>query len=196
MILRPGDIVCVTDLSPTTWLDNFLGKLIVTVSKARSYDGHSEFRHSLIITSIEGDTFEALWKFSRQNLFIDYTGYKLIIGRHRDMTPEGFEYAHRILSKKYEGKRYPIFRLASHATTVTARMFPMIKPVCSELTRMLTLLAGCRDYPDEEYHIFDSVDEHFKWAHKKSKGYTPDFQADIMRGADLWDVVEFGDFNV
>lgn len=64
MILKPGDIVCVTDLSPTGFFDKMLGKLIVSVTKARSADGQSEFRHSAIITSMQGDTFEALNKFS------------------------------------------------------------------------------------------------------------------------------------
>lgn len=196
MILQPGDIVCITDLSPDSWMDEWLGKLIVSVSKARSADGDAEFRHSLMITSIEGDTFEALWKFGRQNLYTDYSGFKMIIGRHRDMTPEGFEYAHKIVSEKYEGRYYPIFRLTSQWSAVTAKWFPMFKPVCSELTRMTTLLAGCRDYPDETLPPFNNDMERFKWAHKKAKGYTPDNQADEIRGADLWDVLFYGDFNV
>lgn len=195
MILKPGDIVCVTDLSPDSFMSKMLGKLIVAVSKARSADGEAEFRHSLIITSMEGDTYEALWRFGRQNIFTDYMGYKLIIGRHKDMTPEGFEYAHKILSEKYEGKLYPFVRLTSHITSITAKCMPMVKPVCSELSRLLLLLSGCRDYSDEEFHTFDNPDEHFKWASKKAKGYTPDCQADAIRGDDLFDVVEYGAFN-
>ena len=196
MILKPGDIVCVTGLSPRSWMDKCLGKLIVSVTNARSSDGHAEFRHSLIITNIEGDTFEALWKFDRQNLFQDYLGYKVIIGRHKDMTPEGFEYAHRIVSEKYEGRRYPVLRLLAHGTTVTAKWTPMFIPVCSELTRLTTLLAGCRDYPDEKFPIFKNDEERFKWAHNKAKGYTPDNQADAIRGDDLWGVMKYGAFNV
>lgn len=196
MIVKPGDIVCVSTLSPRSWMDKCLGKLIVSVTNARSSDGHAEFRHSLMITNIEGDTFEALWHFDRQNLYQDYLGYKVIIGRHRDMTPEGFEYAHRILSEKYEGKLYPVLRLLAHGTTVTAKWTPMFRPVCSELTRLVTLLAGCRDYEDEVLPTFHSVEEHFKWAHDKAKSYTPDNQADKIRGADLWDVMKYGVFNV
>ena len=196
MILKPGDIVCVSSLSPNSRMDGLLGKLIIKVTNNRSADGSSEFRHALMITSTEGDTFEALWRYDRQNIFKDYIGYKVIIGRHRDMTPEGFEYAHRILSEKYEGKRYPVLRLIAHATTVTARWTPMFRPVCSELTRLETLLAGCRDYPDEKFPTFNSIDEHFKWAHKKAKSYTPDNQADEIRGADLWDVLEYGHFKI
>ena len=196
MILKPGDIVCVTDLSPDSFMDGWLGKLIVAVTKARSADGDAEFRHSLMITSNQGDTFEALWKFSRRNLFIDYTGYKMIIGRHKDMTPEGFEYAHKILSDKYEGKYYPFFRLLAQGTAVTAKWFPMVKPVCSELSRMAGLLAGCRDYPDEVLPTFKNDEERFKWVHKKAKGYTPDNQADEIRGADLWDVISYEVLNV
>lgn len=196
MILKPGDIVCVTAISPTSKMDEWLGKLIVSVTNKRSSDGNAEFRHSLMITSTEGDTFEALWRYSRQNIYQDYLGYRVIIGRHRDMTPERFEYAHKIVSRKYEGKRYPVLRLLAHATTVTAKWTPMFKPVCSELTRITTLLAGCRDYEDEKFPIFYNDDAYFKWAHDKAKGYTPDNQADKIRGADLWDVQHYGDFKL
>lgn len=196
MIVKPGDIVCVTGISPTSTMDKWLGKLIVSVTNKRSADGNAEFRHSLMITSMEGDTFEALWRYSRQNLYKDYMGYKVIIGRHKDMTPEGFEYAHKIVSEKYEGKLYPVLRLLAHATTVTAKLTPMFRPVCSELSRITTLLAGCRDYEDEVFPIFNSSKDHFKWAHDKAKGYTPDDQADKIRGADLWDVMEYGVLHV
>ena len=194
MIVKPGDIICVTGLSPRSKMDEWLGKLIVSVTDKRSSDGHAEFRHSAIITSIQGDTYEALWEYGRQNIFTDYLGFKVIIGRHRDMTPEGFEYAHRILSEKYEGKRYPVLRLLAHGTTVTAKWTPMFKPVCSELTRLFNLLAGCRDYPDETFPTFNTDKERFKWAHKKAKGYTPDNQADSIRGDDLIDVIKYGSF--
>jgi hypothetical protein len=175
-------------------MDQWLGKLIVSVTNKRSPDGQAEFRHSGMVTSIQGDTYEALWRFGRQNLYTDYLGHKIIIGRHRDMTPEGFEYAHRILSEKYEGKIYPVLRLLAHGTTVTAKWTPMFRPVCSELTRLFWLLAGCRDYPDEEFKTFSSDKERWEWAHKKAKGYTPDNQADSIRGDDLIDVIQYGSF--
>lgn len=194
--LRAGDVVCVTDIAPDDFFSKMLGNIIIGVTKLRSADGDSEFRHSALITSMVGDTFEALTKFTRNNIYTKYNGYRVIIGRHKDMTPEGFEYAHKILSDKYEGKTYPYFRLLAQLTSVTAKWFPMTKPVCSELTRMHGLLAGCRDYEDEVFPKFDNMEDHFDWAHKKSKSYTPDNQADEIRGADLWEVIYYGDFNV
>ena len=195
MILKPGDIVCVTDLSPEGFMDKMLGKLIVSVTKSRSADRESEFRHALMIINSEGDTFEALSTFKNLNMHKDYKDHKIIVGRHRDMTLTGFNYAYNIVNKKYHGKRYPWYRLLAHGSSALSGWTPMIKPVCSELTRMFTLLANCRDYEDQKFGEWDNPDIHFNWAHEKSKGYTPDNQADMIRGADLWDVIFYGDFN-
>ncbi len=170
----PGDIVCVTGTPDDGWQNNALGWMIRKVSSIRSSDNHATYRHSLVITDRAGNTFEALWRYRSQNFWDAYRGCQVIVGRHTDMTPEGFKRGIAWF-KQYEGKLYPVFRLLCHATQLTSKWPPEWlvrgwKPVCSEGVGGTLDHARCRGF---SYY----------------KGLTPDNLADRIRLWDYFDII-------
>lgn len=159
--LRPGDIFC-------SQYPSELGSAIRWITGRRSQDRSAEYSHVGIITGEDGGTFEAVRRIQRQNLFKDYAGVKVRIGRHRDMTGEAFEKG-MADALKFEGHIYPYHRLLLHAFHLSGIINTGKFPVCSEL-------AMC----------------HFIWPagliHYKPKGWNPDQVADMMYSWRWWNI--------
>ena len=124
--LNQGDIFCTRN--PMA-----LGRIINFVQKIKSKDNEAEYSHSGIIMYKDGMTFEALWTNKRQNLFVDYRGKKVLIGRHKEMTPEKFHLGWEGI-KKHEGKWYAGHRLILFLIPFTAKYINFGLGICSELT--------------------------------------------------------------
>jgi len=144
--LQPGDIFCTRN-------PMFMGKAINFVQKFISVDGRSRYSHSGIILSETGETFEALWRNRRQNLFTAYQDKNVIVGRHRSMTPLLFGQAWDRI-RHHEGKWYAGHRLFFFLLCPPLAKYLSVGPgVCSELTAKLWFRAGLIDfwsgvYPD------------------------------------------------
>ena len=160
--LKSGDIFCVTD--PKGWIS----RIINAHQWLWSIDGESTYSHSGIITDKNGDTFEALYNgIRRSNIFTEYTGRPIIIGRVVGMDDAKFDERFAVVSK-YEGKIYPYWRLFLHGIPFLAKFFHQAKlPVCSELVWMFSDLGN-------------------PW------GITPDIAADRIRHWDEIDMIYEG----
>ena len=161
-MLRNGDIFCVRGA-------DVIGGAIRWVTKLQSSDNESEYNHCGIITDTDGSTFEAVLKYSRQNLFASYHGYEVLIGRHVDMTPERFNIGFAKVAH-LEGQSYPFLRILLHFSHIGAKYIHFGKPVCSELVWMFLNATGMKDC---DYY----------W------GMTPDDVADAIDKWDVFDVV-------
>lgn len=159
MILAAGDIFC-------TQNPMMLGRAINRVQKFISMDGRSEYSHSGLILNSAGTTFEALWKNGRQNLFAAYQDKKIIVGRHKKMSPLLFNLGWNKL-KHHEGKWYAGHRLVLFLLCPPLAKYLAIGPgVCSELTAKHWYKAGLIDfwsgvYPDflaDMIHTWRDID--------------------------------------
>lgn len=164
--LHPGDIFCSAN---PMWL----GKAIMFVTKIHASDNKAEYSHSGIILDDQGTTFEALWTNRKQNLFEAYKGKKVLIGRHKDMTPE------RALAgwarvKHHEGQAYAGHRLFLFFIPFLAKYLNLGLGVCSELTAKFIVGSGI--YPE------------FYW-----KGKNPDHIADMIVKWKDWEIVFEGE---
>ena len=132
--LRKGDIVC-------TMNPDIFGETIISVQKLWSKDNDAKYNHCVIITGEDGDSFEALEKIKKTNLFLDHYGEECIIFRHSLMTNEMFEKGFDSI-KKYENNTYPIWRLFLGVIPPLMKMFGTGDfLVCSELAAKF--LIGC-----------------------------------------------------
>lgn len=163
--LLPGDIVCVTysmDLDPDG--KNYLqAALTYGIRKTQCFndvDGKAHFTHTFFITDVAGTTFEALWKYRKQNLYKAYAGQEVLIGRHHKMTRLAFYTAYSKLHSAYNGKNYPALKLPAFLFFPRLLKYIPGKPVCSELTGKLLYDTGCIDH----------------W-----RGITPSYIADMIR---------------
>ena len=123
--VQPGDIFC-------SQYPSELGKAIRWITGRRSADKNAEYSHVGIIIGEDGETFEAVSRIWRQNLFRDYAGVKVRIGRHRDMSKDAFEKGLES-ALAFEGNRYPYHRLLLHALRLAGTINTGRFPVCSEL---------------------------------------------------------------
>jgi hypothetical protein len=160
--LKPGDIFCTAN---PMWL----GKAIVFVEKLHSSDNQAEYGHSGIIMAADGTTFEALWTNKKQNLFTAYNGKKILIGRHKRMTPEAFQKGWDVI-KNREGEVYAGHRLFLFFIPFLAKYINLGLGVCSELAGKFIAGSG--------------IVSGFWW-----KGKNPDHIADMIHKWKDWEVV-------
>jgi len=132
-ILKPGDIFCAAN-------PMMLGRLINFVQKLKSKDNQSEYSHAGIILTTEGETFEALWKNGKQNLFEAYKGKKVLVGRHIAMDTERFQAGWEGV-QKHEGKWYAGHRLLLHLIPLASKL-SLGLAVCSEIVMKFLCKAG------------------------------------------------------
>ncbi len=166
MILKPGDLFCVTyetdrDDDPS-FLQSVLSFGIRGIECFNDVDGKAQMTHVGIVVSPGGKTFEALWTYRNQNLYRAYAGQPILIGRHRDMNERRFAGAHREIVRKYGGKQYPAWKLPLFALAPRIIKYLPGKPVCSELGLQEWMLAGCQ-----------GIDH---W-----RGATPSYVAEVIR---------------
>ncbi|MCK9341128.1 MAG: hypothetical protein M0P37_05200 [Synergistaceae bacterium] len=159
MNIKPGDIFCTRN---PMWL----GRAINFVQKIGSKDNQSEYSHAGIILTADGETFEALWRNGRQNIFEAYKGKKVLVGRHIEMDPEKFGAGWNGI-KHHEGKWYAGHRLLLHLIPLASKLsFGMA--VCSEIVMKFLCKAGIAD----------------TWA-----GWNPDDVADMIHNYKVYEVV-------
>jgi len=161
-LLKSGDIFCTKN---PMWL----GKAIIFVEKLHAADNQAEYSHSGIILNEAGCTFEALWTNKKQNIFDAYKGVKVLIGRHKNMTPEAYDKGWDKV-KNHEGQWYAGHRLFFFFIPFVAKYINLGLGVCSELTAKF--LAG------------SGVMENFYW-----KGKNPDHIADMIHKWKDWEII-------
>uniref|UniRef100_A0A6H2A4J0 Peptidase n=1 Tax=viral metagenome TaxID=1070528 RepID=A0A6H2A4J0_9ZZZZ len=178
--LEPGMIF-------TTKNPMMLGRAICWFEKLRSADNQAEYSHAGVIIGRPAITFEALWTNKKQNLFKAYAGTKVLIGRHKDMTPKravmGWDGV-----KKYEGQVYSFWRLLLHALPFCSKIGTGGFAVCSEIaakyiSKSGVMVAG-KKVSSELVAEFLKTGESFYW-----KGRTPDDIADMIHNFKGWSVV-------
>ncbi|MFC1885328.1 hypothetical protein ACFL2O_11220 [Thermodesulfobacteriota bacterium] len=138
-----------------------LGKAINFMQGIWARDSKSVYSHSGILTDEKGNTFEALWTITRQNLFEAYEGKPIVIARYKfsaevmeivddvlegnpEIDPKVIDKALKELEGSYEGKWYPGWRLFMHLIPPVAKLSVFKLPVCSELTAKYAWLIGAR----------------------------------------------------
>jgi hypothetical protein len=141
-MLKAGDIFAV---APPEGQGNFASNAIVGITTKYEVDGKARASHAGIVIDERGTTFEAIQpRYCMQNIWNAYSGCRLIIGRHIDMSPERFQIgwdAVRVL----QGMSYPEWRLLLFARAVwAARRFHQVREVCSENVFHFLSAAGCR----------------------------------------------------
>ena len=138
--LKSGDIF--VSRSHSRLLDFF----ITRAQKAIAFDSLSFFTHAGIIVNKEGKTFESGikieglsgFRIGYQNLYENYEGVSVRVLRHREMTPDRFQYAFAPLSRTYNRKPYPIWRLPFFLVPSVARKLKLTSlGVCSEIAAKL-----------------------------------------------------------
>jgi len=87
--------------------------------------------HGGFIVSPNGATMEALWKVRNAHI-TDYIGKRVLIFRHKDMTPEKFDYSFRKIFQEHWGQTYPFYRPLYILSPVLCKAFTK-KAVCTEL---------------------------------------------------------------
>ena len=136
MIYQPGDIFC-------TCAPNFASRMIVKATAWWSIDCRAEYSHAGVITSADGETFESrLGGVGKYNIS-DFAGMPLLVGRHKDMTPERYERAMTPIIEKYDGRAYPWWRIPLHLIPPIARRVGKGDYfVCSEVVTKLLRDSG------------------------------------------------------
>ena len=164
--LRPGDVFVTKNPAP-------IGRAINKIQALVSRDGRSVYSHAGIILDSKGTTLESLWRCKRQNLFKAYAGKPVCIARWPGISDVQYESALQAIQGKYEGRRYPIWRLLFHMIPVIARHISAGGRfvVCSELVArflfQLRLQGGYKDAAG------------YNWPrHKYFCGTNPDMLAD------------------
>jgi len=141
--LHQGDIFCVGNPSAK------LGRYINRWQIHHSWDRKSTYTHTGIITHEDGRTFESGipqpgedgWWIGEGSLW-NYCGSNILIIRHFNFTPEIFYRTFPVLQARWEGKRYPIWRLPLFAAGLAGMLHNIDIPVCSETSAALYTMAG------------------------------------------------------
>jgi len=163
-VLRPGDIF----FSENSWMFNWI---IKAYQKQSSPDGKSEFGHAGTIIDFSGTTFEALSKYKNQDIWKAYKGHKVLIGRHKDMTPEKAKKGYDAVKWRL-GKRYPWWRIIALGLGLAKWVNIAKRGDCSETMYEQLYHAGiCDD----------------RW-----NGKTPDNGADMVRDFKGWKIIYKG----
>lgn len=126
-----------------------LGVAINGFQKIWSRDNKSEYSHAGIITSVKGETFEALYTIKSQNLFEAYAGTGVLIARYTGLPwNEGYRINAAIseIKERHEGQWYPFWRLPFQIIPPLAKYLSWGGKfvVCSELVAEYLHLVGAR----------------------------------------------------
>ncbi len=159
--VEPGDIF----FTENSWMFNWLINLY---QKQSSQDGKSEYGHAGVIIDFHGNTFEALSTYRIQKLFKAYKGQKILIGRHKNMTPDKALYSYNAVQWRL-GKRYPWWRIFMLGLGL-AKWFNVTK------------LGDCSETMYEQLYYAGICDKN--WG-----GKTPDNGADMVRDFKGWSTV-------
>lgn len=135
MILQPGD-----QFGAKT--AGFVPDAIITIEHIYSPDHEADKSHVGVLVDEKGKTFEARWKIGHYNL-ADYKGCEIVIARHIFMNDERFAAGYRAILK-YDGKRYPWWRLGLHLFGLADNLHRIDRPVCSEANGKFEVGAGLR----------------------------------------------------
>lgn len=135
--LRPGDCFVVRTES---WIAN----AIIAVEHIISPDHEAEFNHAGIILDVDGNTFESLKNIDHYNIK-EYIGCPIFIARHIDMTDKKFQEGYASVLK-YDGQKYPWWRLMLFLTGWADDLYRIDRPVCSELAALFLKGAGLREH--------------------------------------------------
>jgi len=173
MEIKKGDYFCVTAPADGNIFAKFLAYGIKLFSAIGAKDDRAKYSHAGIITSADGDTFEALTTYKRGHLK-NYKGSPIIIGRHIDATEDKVGPATEKVMFEYEGRIYPFIRLGAFMLPLVSK-FMHTKPVCSELCFLHMVHARHRANTHDNTYI------DYYW------GLTPDYLADAIIN---WDVLE------
>jgi hypothetical protein len=162
--LKQGDVFCSDSTS-------FVGKAINWFQKLDAKDDESIYSHSGIITSMDGDTFEALSRIERNNIY-NRKGQKVIIARPLCydliggmVTDVQKKKAISELTKQYNGMIYPFWRLGLHMIPFMAKKISANGRflVCSELVAKYLYLIGARHSMFTGTSPDDLADEWGRW---------------------------------
>ncbi len=134
--IRPGDVFATRN-------PMCLGRMINAVQRFWSRDGKSKYSHAGIIVNEEGETFEALWKIQRSDLY-KYTGEEIIFARCIEVPSQEIDLALKRLIVQHTGQRYPWWRIPMHLFPPLAKLSIIKRPVCSELVAKYEHLLGIR----------------------------------------------------
>lgn len=162
-VLKPGDIFC------TSFGGTFLAKAILRAERRQSKDKQAELSHAGIIIDRSGITYEALARYSNQDLWKTYgkKNCKLLIGRHKLMTAEKFMYGYGQILDVYGSKKYPWWRLLLFKAGL-ADNISVGPAVCSELAMRFLVEIGLKN----------------KW-----QGWNPDDVADMIVRDRMFDII-------
>jgi len=177
-----------------------LGTAICAIERFWAPDGRAEFGHTGIVTNADGDTFEALWRIKRQNLFEAYAGQKVLIARWvglpehgiPGMTDELGQMAMMEIEKSYEGHRYPGWRLALHLVPPMAKYISYKGRfgVCSEITAKF--LYNCHLALTDLGHFAMCPNGRYWPRHDRWLGTNPDRLADEWGRWQGYRIVHYG----
>jgi len=169
--VKIGDFFCSANIAGE---DTFLSRHITRVERWWSKDNEAIYGHSGIIINSDGTTMEALLTIKRQNIYKDYLGTRVLIGRHIGMNKLRFEKAYAAI-RNYEGKWYPGWRLAFFLFCPPLAKYIHYSgmPVCSEFAGFFGNIADL-----EEFKTY--------W------GLNPDDLADMIRKWDCFNIVYEG----
>ena len=121
-----------------------LGKIINAVQAFYARDKKSKYSHAGIILDPDGTTLEAVWTVKNKNLFDNYAGDEILIGRPITLTESDIDRGIKAI-EKHKGQLYPFLRLFLFAIPPLVRRLPWYKLVCSELTCKYLNKAGLKD---------------------------------------------------
>lgn len=159
-MLKPGDIFL--SRNPMA-----LGRAINAVQLFWSTDNQSKYSHAGIVLGESGETLEALHTVKHQNLYRDYAGQEILIGRWNYMTRERFDEGMKFIQDRI-GKVYPYHRLLFFLLPPIAKYVSIGPLVCSELTAKFLVGADVLAY---------------------YKGRNPDDLADIVNHRKQWEKI-------
>lgn len=140
--LKPGDVFATANPQALGWMINF-------VQAIQSDDCSSTYGHTGIITSAEGETFEALWRIGPGNLSA-YRGKRIIIARWNKMDESAFKKG-MIDILPQSGQWYPFGRLLLHLFRIS-KIHIKNREVCSELTTHFLVKAGACMMSGQNWH--------------------------------------------
>ncbi len=143
--IQIGDIFCANHGS------EIAAECILAAEKFWSADRRAKYSHAGIITSTEGDTFEALSEGVKRCSLQKYEGKQIkIIRPEQSLAGNALHFKrkrdeYQRLIQQYDGKRYPWWRIPLHIIPPLARFIRLDgqDAVCSEIVGLYLFNLGC-----------------------------------------------------
>lgn len=133
--LKKGDLFASRSKGALSWA-------IRVVQWFWSTDNEATYNHAGVVVNEQGKTVEAHWRINYYKLK-DQLGNKVLIVRHKDMTPVRTALGLAVVAKDL-GCLYPIWRLPLHLLKLS-KFFAFGPGVCSELTGKFMAGAGFKN---------------------------------------------------